>query len=185
MIKEVIVVEGRDDVDAVKRAVDAEVIVTGGFSLGSEVIDRIKLAQERKGVIIFTDPDHAGAMIRKRIKEQVSGCKDAYLAQADAIEKDDIGIENAPPRAIKEALHKAQVQQETKREEFTKQDLAQLGLLGTPQAKMKRRAVGKNLGIGYANGKQFVKRLNHYGISPRELVEAVEEVIGGNNNGDI
>ncbi len=59
-VKEVIVVEGRDDVDAVKRAVDAEVIITQGFSLGDEVIDRIRLVQKRKGVIIFTDQTMLG-----------------------------------------------------------------------------------------------------------------------------
>ncbi|AGB40100.1 ribonuclease M5 [Halobacteroides halobius DSM 5150] len=183
MIKEVIVVEGRDDVDAVKKAVDAELIITGGFSLGEEVLDRIRLAQERKGVIIFTDPDHAGELIRKRIKQEVSGCKDAYLSQAEAIEAGDIGIENAPPQVIREALNKAQVEDETRQKQFDKQDLVQLGLLGNKNAKNRRELVGKRLGIGYANGKQFLSRLNNYGISPQELVEAVEREMGGNKNG--
>ncbi|GAB6138910.1 ribonuclease M5 [Halanaerobaculum tunisiense] len=182
MIKEVIVVEGRDDVDAIKRAVEAEVIITGGFSFGEQVIEQIRLAQQRKGVIIFTDPDHAGELIRKRIKAEVSGCKDAYLTQAEAIKDNDIGIENAPPEAIQEALSKAQAEHESQIEQFSKQDLIQLGLLGNPQAKEKRRLVGKELGIGYANGKQFLNRLNHYGISPQELVTAVEKVTRGDNN---
>lgn len=56
MIKEIIVVEGRDDVTAVKRALDAELITTGGFGFPKGVMDRIKAAQKRRGVIIFTDP---------------------------------------------------------------------------------------------------------------------------------
>ncbi len=59
MIKEIIVVEGRDDVTAVKRAIDAELITTGGFGFPKGVMERIK-ANERRGVIIFTDPDFAG-----------------------------------------------------------------------------------------------------------------------------
>ena len=60
MIKEIIVVEGRDDVTAVKRALDAELITTGGFGFPKGVMERIKAAQKRRGVIIFTDPDFAG-----------------------------------------------------------------------------------------------------------------------------
>ena len=67
MIKEVIVVEGRDDITAVKRAVEAEVIAVGGFGINKRVIDRIKEAQKRQGVIVLTDPDFAGEKIRKII----------------------------------------------------------------------------------------------------------------------
>ncbi|MFO7818997.1 MAG: ribonuclease M5, partial [Halanaerobacter sp.] len=134
MIKEVIVVEGRDDLEAVKRAVDAEVIVTQGFSLSDEVLARIELAQQNKGVIIFTDPDHAGNLIRKQIKDEIKGCKDAYLAQAQAIDNDDIGIENAVPEVIRAALSKAQVSYEESREEFSKQQLIELELIVTSNA---------------------------------------------------
>lgn len=65
MIKEVIVVEGRDDITAVKRAVDAEVIAVGGFGINAKVINRMKEAQKRQGVIIFTDPDFAGEKNKK------------------------------------------------------------------------------------------------------------------------
>ena len=62
MIKEVIVVEGRDDVTAVKKAVDSEVIPVGGFGINNKVIKRIKEAQKRQGVIVLTDPDFAGSV---------------------------------------------------------------------------------------------------------------------------
>ena len=175
VIKEVIVVEGRDDVSAVKQAVDAEVIATHGFSLSKETIKQIKLAQERKGVIILTDPDRAGKLIRRQIKEEVSGCKDAYLSQADASISGDIGVENASPEVIQKALNKAQVERETKELQFTKADLRRLKLLGHPNASKYRQEVGNELGIGYANGKQFLARLNNYGISARELLTAVKK----------
>ena len=78
-IKEIIVVEGRDDVTAVKRALDAELITTGGFGFPKGVMERIKAAQKRRGVIIFTDPDFAGKKIRKKIAAEVPGCKNAFL----------------------------------------------------------------------------------------------------------
>lgn len=49
MIKEVIVVEGRDDIRAVKRAFDCELIATGGFGFPKGVMERIKTAKEKRG----------------------------------------------------------------------------------------------------------------------------------------
>ncbi len=184
MIKEVIVVEGRDDLDAVKKAVDAEVIITKGFRLSKAVINRIKVAQKKKGVIVFTDPDHAGEMIRKRIVKEVPGCKHSYLSQAKATKNNDIGIENANPKAIKEALAKAKVSYEDKEETFSKEDLAALGLFGTPQARELRNKLGNEIGIGYANTKQFLKRLNNYGITRKEFILAFEKISRGVQNGD-
>ena len=85
MIKEVIVVEGRDDITAVKQAVDAEVIAVGGFRINAKVIDRIKDAQKRKGVIVLTDPDFAGEKIRSIISKRVKGIKHAYIAKKMAL----------------------------------------------------------------------------------------------------
>ena len=67
MIKEVIVVEGKDDVSAVKKAVDAEVISVSGYGINKASMDKIKEASRRTGVIILTDPDHAGERIRRMI----------------------------------------------------------------------------------------------------------------------
>ena len=109
MIKEVIVVEGRDDIAAVKKAVDAEMIAVGGFGINARVIARIKEAQKRKGVIVLTDPDFAGEKIRKIIAKRVPGIKHAYIAQEDGIKGDDIGVENATPEVIIEALNRAKI----------------------------------------------------------------------------
>ena len=114
MIKEVIVVEGRDDITAVKQAVDAELIAVGGFGINAKVIERIKEAQKRKGVIVLTDPDFAGEKIRSIISKRVKGIKHAYIAQEDGIKGDDIGVENASPEVIREALERAKVSEEDK-----------------------------------------------------------------------
>ena len=70
-IKEFIVVEGKDDTTAIKRAVDADTIETNGSAINQETIEKIKRAQETRGVIIFTDPDFPGEKIRKTIAEKV------------------------------------------------------------------------------------------------------------------
>lgn len=78
-IKEIIVVEGRDDTARVKMAVDADTIETNGSAIGDTVIQQVRLAQETRGVIILTDPDFPGEKIRKTIAEAVPGCKHAFL----------------------------------------------------------------------------------------------------------
>ena len=175
-IREIIVVEGKDDERAVKQAVDAEVIITSGYRIREETFRKIEFARGRKGVIVLTDPDRAGEQIRKRINDRVPGCKNAYLVQEDAFNKNDIGIENAAPGPIREALEKARCVVETPENRFTREDLIANRLAGGPDASRRREIIGRILGIGYANGKQLLKRLNHYNIDRREFQTAVNRL---------
>ncbi|MPQ42209.1 ribonuclease M5 [Clostridium tarantellae] len=176
MIKEVIVVEGRDDITAVKRAVDAEIIAVGGFGINQKVIERIKEAQKRKGVIVLTDPDFAGEKIRNIISKRVKGIKHAYIAREEGTKDGDIGVENAEPDAIIRALNEAKITIEDKREEFTINDLIFFKLSADPKAKIRRELLGKELRIGYGNANQMLSRLNNYGISKEEFVKAIEKI---------
>lgn len=63
VIHEFIVVEGRDDTTAINRSVIADTIETNGSALSQETIEKIRHAQELRGVIIFTDPDFPGEKI--------------------------------------------------------------------------------------------------------------------------
>ena len=65
MIQEVLVVEGKMDVVAIDKAVDADCIITGGFALHKKTLDDIEKAYKKRGIIILTDPDSAGERIRK------------------------------------------------------------------------------------------------------------------------
>ena len=106
-IKEVIVVEGKDDTAAVKAAVDAETIETHGFGMSDSMWTKIDAAYRSCGIIVLTDPDFAGEQIRKKILARYPDAGQAYLPQKDALKKGDIGVENAKPEAIREALSKA------------------------------------------------------------------------------
>ena len=57
---------------------------------------------------------------------------------------------------------------------FTLQDMYEFGLNGDG-SKDKRRFVGEKLGVGYCNSKQFVNRLNNYGITVEQLLEAIRQ----------
>lgn len=172
-IKEVIVVEGRDDETAVKKAVKAEIIITHGYGIKEATFKQIIIAQEKCGVIVLTDPDHAGEQIRDRIEKRVAGVKHAYIKRSLATKKLDIGIENASPEVIRESLKKAQATEATTHHEFTQQDLIRCGLAMVPEASGRRDALGDILGIGYGNTKTFLNRLNKYGIKRDAFEKAV------------
>jgi len=176
MIKEIIVVEGRNDEAAVKRAVEAETIATHGFGIGEETFARIAKAYAERGIIIFTDPDHAGEKIRKRLSERFPEGKHAFLPREEATKSGDVGIENADPESIREALNKARPVIITKRVEFHQEDMLEYGLIGTAGSAGRRDKLGRRLGIGYGNGRTFLHRLNQYGIERREFEKAAEDL---------
>lgn len=176
MIKEVIVVEGRDDITAVKRAVDAELISVSGFGINENIINKIREAQKRQGVIVLTDPDFAGEKIRKIISKRVPNVKHAYISQKEGTKDGDIGVENASPESIIRALKNAKCELKEPRKEFNIQDMYFFKLTGDKRSKERRDLLGKILRIGYCNSAQFITRLNNYGISKEEFVEAIKKV---------
>lgn len=181
-IKEVIVVEGRDDTAAVKRAVAADTIETGGSAINEETIQKIRLAQEKRGVIIFTDPDYQGERIRKIISQAVPGCKHAFLTREESLKKGNIGVENASPEAIIRALAEVRTEVTAQEGEITMDDLIQAGLAAGSDAKQRRIRLGERLGIGYANASQMLKRLNMFQISRDEFWAAINSLEKGGDS---
>ncbi|GAA0320875.1 ribonuclease M5 [Bacillus carboniphilus] len=174
-IKEVIVVEGKDDTVAVKRAVQADTIETNGSAIPRYVIDQIKLAKEKRGVIVFTDPDYPGQRIRSIIDKEVPGCKHAFLPKNEAIQKrgKGVGVEHASSEAIQQALQHAYTTNEEVEEVITHEDLILAGLIAGGDSKKRREKLGQFLKIGYANGKQLHKRLLTFRITKQQFTDAL------------
>lgn len=175
IIKETIVVEGKDDKSAVLAAVDANVICTSGYGLNDRIISLIEAAYKETGIVILTDPDHAGRKIRERLTELFPAAKQAYLTRSQSIKDGDIGIENAAPEDILNALEAAEVSGGDTGTLITMDDLYDLGLAGDPGSARKREKAGAVLGIGYANTKTYLKRLRFMGITRERLEEAIKE----------
>ncbi|KHD85014.1 ribonuclease M5 [Heyndrickxia ginsengihumi] len=178
-IKEIIVVEGKDDTTAIKRALDADTIETNGSAVSSETIEKIRLAQEKRGVIIFTDPDFPGEKIRKKVSEEVPGCKHAFITKKDArpVSGKGIGVEHASPESIREALREAHTMENEIEEVITQEDLLTAGLIAGPRAKARRERLGEILKIGYTNGKQLHKRLRMFQIDKESFAKALAQVV--------
>jgi len=183
-IKEIIVVEGKDDTTAIKRAVDADTIETNGSSIGDEVIEQVKLAKKTRGVIIFTDPDFPGEKIRKTISEKVPGCKHAFLPKAEARPKNGkgIGVEHASIESIRTALNSVKEEMEEFISDITLDDLLDAGLIGGIHARERREKLGVLLKIGYTNGKQLHKRLQMFQISREDYIQAVTKILQEERN---
>lgn len=175
-IKEAIVVEGRDDTAAVQKAVEALIIETHGYGISKKTWELLEKADKEKGLIIFTDPDYSGEEIRRRITAKFPKSKHAYMPRKKATKKDDIGIENASPESILEALSKIAYTKETEGDSFTMADMDAAGLVGNPKAKENREFLGTELGIGYGNSSAFLKKLNRFGIDKQCFWDAVKKM---------
>ncbi|EUJ36054.1 ribonuclease M5 [Brochothrix campestris] len=179
-IKEVIVVEGKDDTRAIHRAVEADTIETNGSEIAPGTLERIKKAQAVRGVIVFTDPDFPGNKIRQTIEAYVPGCKHAFIERNDARSKRvgaSLGVEHASVAVIKEALeHVYTSDPDAFKSEITQAELMALGYLGGTGSKQKRALLGDALKIGYTNGKQLLNRLRMFQIT-REQFEAAQAAI--------
>lgn len=179
-VKEVIVVEGKCDTLAIRRAVPtAQTIETNGSALSKETLDLIEKAAFTRGVIVFTDPDYPGRRIRALIEERVPTVKHAFLTKEETISHrtkyKSIGIEHASPEAIREALEAVYTVSEPT-EEVSQVTLVELGLIGHPDARERREQLAERLKIGYVNGKGLKKRLAMFRITEEEVRLAMNEV---------
>lgn len=179
-IKEIIVVEGKDDTTAIKRSVEADTIETNGSAISKETLIKIQHAQDKRGVIVFTDPDYPGRRIRAIIEEQVPGVKHAFLSKEKTIAKNGkgLGIEHAKDEDIRAALSNVYTPKSDK-ETFIEIPLSILvdgQLIGHPHSKERRTRLGELLKIGYTNGKQLQKRLSIFQISQQQVEEAIAQL---------
>ena len=110
MIRQVIVVEGKSDIARVSHAVEADMIATEGFGIRRETLEQIRLAYEKRGIIILTDPDGPGERIRQRLTRLFPKALHAFVPKSEASTENDVGIEDASPESIRKALSCLRVQ---------------------------------------------------------------------------
>jgi len=190
-----IVVEGKNDAHAVRRALGkVDVIWTEGFGLTEQKLEYIAEMAERRGVIVCTDPDFAGEQIRERINKRIPKARHVYLSVEVARNpKDhDIGLENVSSEEIRKAFSKilevkisntdskdgVKIVEKMNTDAVEMADLRQSGLVGQSCSAAKRSRLGKILGIGDTNAKQFLFRINRFGITKDEFYSAVKQMEG-------
>lgn len=163
-IKEAIVVEGRYDKNTLSQIVDAPIIETSGFGImnNKQQLAFLRSVAQKRGLIIFTDSDGAGFVIRNFLKGAISSehLKHAYIPDIAGKERrksapgkeGKLGVEGMTSDIIIQALRRAgaTVEGESAAKSvaaITKQDMMELGLSGGKDSKQKRLALLKMLDL--------------------------------------
>lgn len=160
-IREAIVVEGRYDKNTLSQIVDAPIFETNGFGIfkDSQKMELLRRVAQMRGMIVFTDSDGAGFVIRNRIKSCIPGqyLKHAYIPdiygkerrKASPGKEGKLGVEGMTKEIILDCLRRsgATVEGEdiSAPKQITKQDLMELGLSGGKDSGAKRLALLKKL----------------------------------------
>ena len=162
-IREAIVVEGRYDKNTLSQIVDAPILETSGFGIfkDKKQLELLRKVAKIRGLIVFTDSDGAGFVIRNHLKSAIDGrcLKHAYIPDIPGKERrksapgkeGKLGVEGMSPEIILEALRRAGATIEGEdaptRNGITKQDLMELGLSGGANSAEKRQKLLQKLDL--------------------------------------
>ena len=162
-INEAIVVEGRYDKNTLSQIVDAPILETSGFGIfkDKKQMALLRRVAEKRGLIVFTDSDGAGFVIRNHNKSALPGkyLKHAYIPDIYGKERrkaapgkeGKMGVEGMTREVLLDALRKAgatiEGEETATSQQITKQDLMELGLSGGADASAKRLALLKKLNL--------------------------------------
>ncbi len=171
-IKETIIVEGKNDKKKLLSFLKCDVITTNGSALNQKVLNLIKIASDKNGVIIFTDPDYQGKQIRQKIQHFLNNkCQHAFLKIEDAAgPRKKIGIEHASTTAINKSL-KNIITFHNNEPSILWSEYCQLNLISNPNSAQLRHLVTDHFDMLYCNGKQLFKRLQMMRISADEVAQ--------------
>ena len=163
-VKEAIVVEGRYDKNTLSQIVDAPILETSGFGImkDKQQLKLLRKVAENRGLIVFTDSDGAGFVIRNFLKGAIDAkyLRHAYIPDIPGEERrksapgkeGKLGVEGMTPQVIVDSLRKAGATvlgEEIKRSagNITKQDMMELGLSGGQNSSNLRKQLLKQLDL--------------------------------------
>lgn len=185
-ISRAVIVEGKYDKIRLENIIDAVIITTDGFRIfkNAEKRELIRKIALKKGLLIITDSDKAGSVIRGHIKSIVSGADiiNVYLPQIKGKERRKahagaeglLGVEGTPDEIIIETLKKYESERVECRK-IGKADLFSLGLSGTAQSAEKRKGLLKYLELPESlTANALLDALNSL-YSYNEFIEEVEK----------
>lgn len=162
----IVVVEGKSDEVALKRVYkNINVYLTGGLGITEDKIYNLKniANKNNKKVLILTDPDVPGEIIRKRILKIIPGAYNKYIyksSEKNKKNKKQIGVESLSENEIRKIFQGLKRSSEVK-QNYTIENLMQVGIY---QNKEKREEFCIKHNISYGNNKKVLKQLNDYNI---------------------
>lgn len=185
-IREAIVVEGRYDKNTLAQVVDALIVETDGFGIFNDkaALKMLRMLADRKGLIVLTDSDSAGFLIRNYLAGAIdkSKLKHAYIPDVYGREKrksenskeEKLGVEGMRPEILLKALLDAGATidgESTERApELTNSDFTELGLVGMPGSLELREKLKKELDLPEKLSSVGLKRLLSALYTKEELI---------------
>ena len=176
-IKEIIIVEGKNDTHRLKQYFDCDTIETHGSALSQRTLNMIETANKNRGIIIFTDPDAPGERIRTIINQRIPGCKNAFINKKKAKTTKKVGIEHASYEDLKESLNHLMTYTNDLKETISWLEFIELGCSGQKNSSNKRRILEEYLHLGQSNAKKLYKRLNMIQVTKEDCIKILEEKI--------
>ena len=192
-VQEAIVVEGRYDKNTLSQIVEAPIFQTNGFSVmhDKELLQMLRRVAQVRGLIVFTDSDGAGFVIRNHLKSAIPGehLKHAYIPDVFGKERrkaapgkeGKLGVEGMTPDVILDCLRRAGATMEdnatTPKDGLTKQDLMELGLSGGKDSSAKRKKLLNHLQLPeHMSSNAMLQALNLL-YSKEELTALVKSIL--------
>jgi ribonuclease M5 len=177
-MKTIIIVEGKSDTNRLKSFYkDIQTFETSGLGLDQKKIDYLKSIENDTKLIIFTDPDGPGEIIRARLADELKNVYHAYLPNDKALSKNmkKVGIEHANFQDIKIALDNLYVEKTNYENRYSIEDLIDLGIYNDKEL---RKEFCDFLHIAYGNNKKVLKQLNSFMIEPQQIKKFLEDKYG-------
>ena len=152
-----IVVEGKSDADFLSSFIESNFIMTNGSEINQQTLNLIKnLKNKGNKIIILTDPDTPGKMIRNKINNYIEGCYNCFLNKENCIKKNKVGVAESNKNEVILKL----------------KDLLNLNITNQKT----RNYLSNYFNFDYCNNKLFIKRINQLHISLNDLKKAMEEM---------
>ena len=191
-LKQAIVVEGRYDKNTLSQIIDAPIFQTNGFGImkDKEQLALLRLAARTRGLVVLTDSDGAGFVIRNHIKSALQGenILHAYIPDIEGKERrktapgkeGKLGVEGMRPEVILQALRNAgaELDGESLRpsaDEITRTDLYQVGLSGRENSAALRKKLLADLSLPQHMGANALLQALNMIFTREEFLARMEE----------
>ena len=173
----VIVVEGKTDIEKLKKITNAILISVNGSAVPRETIEYIKELSKDRKIIVLTDPDYPGLRIRNILNQEIPNAYNAFVSRDKASNGKKLGVAETTDEEIIKALKESKVF-DVKKEEiyFNQSDLFELGLVGKPNSYYLREKVYAYFKLGYGSAKTLCKRLSSIGVTKEDVEKFIKEI---------
>lgn len=177
-MKQIFVVEGKNDVSRLKQVFpNINVVSVGGSSINEDVVIYLKSLEKTHEIILCLDPDYPGLRIRSELEQKFNKVSHIFLERSKSFSKNrkKIGLEHLSNEEIINVFNNIYRVKETTGS-LVLADMYDFGLVGEDHSKELREYLSKKMNLGHANAKTMLKRLNERNIQYKEILEVLKEI---------